>query len=97
MLKKIKNKLKQIQEGDEKIKKRWIVVMSFLTMVFIIGIWAVYLKFYSPTLEIKENKEISDYNCEGNWQNIKNTFGDLKEKIKNLNTTMTTTTTINEQ
>lgn len=85
MFESLKNKLKKIQNSDEKTKKRWVIGMSVLAMVLIIGFWTAYLKFYFPgKLETGENGKIDNYDFGKEWQSIKGVFGDIKEKIKDL-------------
>ncbi len=44
MWQKIKNWLIIIQNSDEKTKRRYLVVASAVAMIFIIGLWLIYLK-----------------------------------------------------
>ena len=54
MWEKIKNKLNKIQESDEQIKKRWLVLMSVVSMAIIVAVWLFFLN--SPIGENKTDK-----------------------------------------
>ncbi len=84
MFGKLKNKLKQIQEGDEKIKKRWIIMMSFLAMAAIIGVWVMYLNL-AATTEQSRLSEKPEFNWEKEWLNFKEKISEAKNKIGDLN------------
>ena len=43
MFEKLKNKLKQIQESDEQTKKRWLILMSIVSMAVIVAVWVFFL------------------------------------------------------
>ena len=54
MLESLKNKLNKIQESDEQIKKRCLVLMSVISMAVIVVIWLFFLN--SPIAENKADK-----------------------------------------
>ncbi|MEK7553640.1 MAG: hypothetical protein AAB504_03105 [Patescibacteria group bacterium] len=54
MFEKLKNKLKQIQESDEQTKKRWLILMSIVSMAVIVAVWLFFLN--SPIGENKAEK-----------------------------------------
>lgn len=92
MFEKLKNKLKQIQEGDKKIKKRWVVAMSFLAMSIIVGGWIVYLNFAATMKLAVKNDEKSGFDSEKLEKELVN----IKEKIKEVKNEFSKIFKINE-
>ena len=43
MLQKIQNFFLDLQESDEATKKRWLVIMSGISMIIVIAIWLIFL------------------------------------------------------
>ena len=41
--------IQRIQQSDETTKRFWLVVFSAVTMVVVVGLWAVYAKITLPT------------------------------------------------
>ncbi len=84
MWQKIKKTLKSIQNSDEANKKRWLIGASAASMIIVVGLWLIYLKFTvesgSPSVEAKESV--------GFWQILKNglviIFQSIKENITNF-------------
>jgi len=44
MWQKIESKLYQIQESEEGTKKKWLIIMSVLSMIIVIALWMVLFK-----------------------------------------------------
>jgi hypothetical protein len=51
----LKSKLNQIQESDETTKKRWLVLMSAVSMAIIVAVWLFFLS--SPIGKIETNRD----------------------------------------
>ena len=43
MFNKLKKKLAEIQNSDEQTKKRWLIGMSAIAMVIVVGLWLIYV------------------------------------------------------
>ena len=54
MFKSLKNKLNQIQESDDATKKKWLVLMSVVSMVIIVAVWLFFLSSPIKQIETKE-------------------------------------------
>jgi len=85
MFEKLKNKLKQIQESDEQIKKRWLVLMSIVSMAVIVAVWLFFLN--SPIGKNEAEKiEVSEETSF--WQVFKTGLNSVSgsgwNEIKNL-------------
>ncbi|MBN2197803.1 hypothetical protein JW698_01230 [Candidatus Wolfebacteria bacterium] len=77
---KIRELLKKIQNSDENIKKRWLIGASAISILLIIIIWLIYLKFTT-------NSNVSKINPEktiGFWQIFKNGLIVIFQSIKDF-------------
>lgn len=65
----IRELLKKIQNSDEATKKRWLIGATAVSMVLIIGLWLVYIKFtVEPfTSSAQERESVVRF-----WQIFKN-------------------------
>ncbi len=93
MFEKLKNKLKQIQESDEQIKKRWLILMSVVSMAIIVVVWLFFLN--SPIKggeanKVETSEEISFWQVFNSglksvggsgWEEIKNLYSQAIEKM----------------
>jgi hypothetical protein len=93
MWEKLKNKLKRIQESDEQIKKRWLVLMSVISMAVIVAIWLFFLN--SPIGENKADKTESSEEVSfgqvfkaglnsvsgSGWEEVKNLYSQVIGKM----------------
>jgi hypothetical protein len=50
MSKDIKSFISRIQESDENTKKKWLIILSSISSVIVIGLWAVYLNFTTASI-----------------------------------------------
>lgn len=88
MFESLKNKLKRIQESDEATKKKWLVAMSAISMIIVIGLWLAYMNYSIKTVdknlaETKMEKSETDF-----WEVFKKGLSVIgnsaKDKIKNF-------------
>jgi len=85
MLEKLKKFLNNIQNSDEATKKRWLIGASAISMVLVISLWLVYMKFSFESLaNTNQNNESSI----GFWQifktGLKVTSTSIWHEIKNF-------------
>ncbi|MEK7062323.1 MAG: hypothetical protein AAB940_01125 [Patescibacteria group bacterium] len=87
MFEKLKNKLKQIQESDEQIKKRWLILMSIVSMAIIVAVW---LFFLNSPIEKNEAGKIEVPEETSFWQvfkvglnSVSGSFGDNLRDLYN--------------
>ncbi len=77
--------LEKIQNSDEKIKKRWLVGASAVSIIIVVSLWLIYINF--TTKPVGKNVEINDSTI-GFWQIFKNgltiVFQSLKEKVRDI-------------
>lgn len=98
MWKSIKNFIIRLQSSDESVKKRWLIAVSVITMIFVIGCWLIYLNYTIEKIGVVEN-EIADSTSFRQvfktglvitGQSIKNVtknlISDIMDKIKSKNT-----------
>jgi hypothetical protein len=57
MFEKVRRKIRHIQNSEDKIKKRWLIGLSGISMVIVILLWGVYLNISIPTLESGEEEK----------------------------------------
>jgi len=69
MLGKLKKFLNNIRNSDEATKKRWLIGASALSMILIIGLWLVYMRF---SFESLTNSRQGQEPAIGFWQIFKN-------------------------
>lgn len=50
MFAKITKFLDRLRNGEDAAKKRWLVVLSGITMVLVIALWAIYFNLTTPKL-----------------------------------------------
>jgi hypothetical protein len=79
MFKKLKNLLENIQNSDEATKKRWLIGVTSVSMVLIISLWLVYIKF---TLESFTSSAQEQKSVVGFWQIFKNGLTIVSQSIK---------------
>ena len=74
----LKNKLEEIRGSDQKNKKRWLVAISAVTMIVVIGLWLIYLNqiIKSPVTEQLPDTSV------GNWQIFKNGLKVVFESVR---------------
>lgn len=80
----IKSFIVKLQNSEDSIKKRWLIIMSGLAMIIIIAIWLVYLNNIMGNIEKRENKQSET----AFWQVFKTGLGivgnSIKEKTSDL-------------
>ncbi|MEK7464550.1 MAG: hypothetical protein AAB617_02105 [Patescibacteria group bacterium] len=55
------NRLRKIQRADDGVKKKYLIVLCSICMLFIIGLWAIYLNLNIPSLiPIKEKASVEN-------------------------------------
>lgn len=95
MRRKLKNLLENIQNSDEKTKKRWLIGASAISIILVIGLWFIYINF--TTKSLGGNTDIKEPTV-GFWQIFKNgltiVFQSVKEKAKDLFLEITKSRTI---
>jgi hypothetical protein len=95
MRRKLKNLLGNIQNSDEKTKKRWLIGASAISIILVIGLWFVYINF--TTKPLGENTSINEPTV-GFWQIFKNgltiVFQSVKEKVEDVFLEITKSRTI---
>lgn len=87
--------LKNIRESDDSIKNKWLIILSAISMVFVISVWLISLNYI-----IDKKNVINEENQIGFWQIFKNgisiaenqliyktkkTISVVKTKILNIN------------
>ncbi|MBI4034227.1 MAG: hypothetical protein HY378_01625 [Candidatus Brennerbacteria bacterium] len=92
--------LKKVQRADEKTKRRYLILMSSLTMVVVIGLWFFYLTLTLPEppasheapvgAVVREENEDSFFRTIGRgaeniFEGLKNQFKGLKESFTRVN------------
>jgi len=85
MFKALKQHLQRIQNSDETTKKRWLIGASAISMILVISLWLVYMKFSFESLaNTNQNNESSI----GFWQifktGLKVTSASIWHEIKNF-------------
>lgn len=80
---KLKNKLKQIQESSEAVKKRWLIALSCVSMVIIVFIWLILL---NGSIKNAGSNNIKPMGTKteaevGFWQTFKTGLKVIKESI----------------
>lgn len=84
MFEKIRNLLNNIQNSDEKTKKRWLIGSSAVTMIIVISLWLVYLNFSIRSQVPTDTQPASA----GFWQILKTgattAIDSIKTEVKNL-------------
>ena len=76
MLKAIANFITKLQSSDETTKKRWLIILSSVAMVIVVGLWVVYFNMTFPrteTITAAENNAASS-NVRVSLKNIKDTL-----------------------
>jgi len=68
MFKNLKKWLKNIQDSDELVKKRWLIVFSALSMILVIGLWLIYMNWAINSFGNEIQKQDSGI---GFWQVFK--------------------------
>jgi len=85
MWRKFKKLLEKIQNSDEVTKKHWLIGVTAVSMVLIIGLWLFYIKF---TMESITNTAKEQESVVGFWQIFKNgltiVIQSVKEGVKNI-------------
>ncbi|MEK7555393.1 MAG: hypothetical protein AAB516_01070 [Patescibacteria group bacterium] len=94
----IKNFTTRLQNSDDTIKKRWLIGVSAITMIFVIGGWMIYLNYTIEKMGAVENEIAHSTSF---WQVFKtgllittqsikngtqNLISDIVDKIKSKNT-----------
>ena len=84
----IKNFIKNLRDENENTKKRWLIILSGVTMVLVISLWVGYFNLTLPRVAppsgiVKTEEEIQQ--TESQLTHIKNTlaagFSALMEKV----------------
>jgi len=82
---KIRELLTKIQNSDEKTKRRYLIIMSAITMILIIVLWLIYLK---STIQGVSQETVSQTPNTQFWQVFKNglsiTSQSIKENVQNI-------------
>lgn len=97
---KAKGRLKKIQRADEKTKKRYLVILSFLAMIVVVGLWFAYLQATLPQpaptavgapteVGAAQENENSFFKTIGRGakniiNNLENQFSELKDKFSRV-------------
>lgn len=85
MFKNLKAFISRLQNSDEATKKRWLIVVSAITMIFVISGWMVYLNYTIEKINSIEDEIIHSTSF---WQVFKTglviTGKSIKEKTGNL-------------
>jgi len=83
---KIRELLEKIQNSDEKTKRRYLIIVSAVTMVLVIGLWLIYLK--STISDVGQETINQTTSNTQFWQVFKNglsiTASSIKENIQNI-------------
>lgn len=53
----IRNFIEKIQNSEDNVKKRWLVILSGLSMVIIIAIWLIYLNNIMEKVGEKQSRQ----------------------------------------
>jgi len=76
----IRELLKKIQNSDEATKKCWLIGVTAVSMVLIISLWLVYIKF---TVESFTSSAQEQESVVGFWQIFKNGLKVISESVWN--------------
>lgn len=83
MFESLKNKLKQIQESNEAVKKRWLIALSCISMIIVISVW---LALLNSSIKSAKNDNIKPTETKieteiGFWQTFKTGLKVIKESV----------------
>ncbi len=82
MWRNLKNFITKIQNSDEATKKRWLIGTTAIAMVFVVGLWLIYINWAMKSINNVGVQESST----GFWQILKTgfivVFDSIKETIK---------------
>ncbi len=59
-MEKIQKFFLEIREGDEDAKKRWLVILTSLSMIFVLALWSAYISISIPQIGSPEKKVEND-------------------------------------
>ncbi len=72
--------IKKIQNSDENIKKKWLIVSSTISIILVIGLWLVYMNW---TLNLPDKTVQKQESETGFWQIFKTGLNVVGESIWN--------------
>lgn len=76
----LKQKIKELQRADDGTKKKWLIVISGISMVAIIFLWVIYLNATVPTISKQTAREVETSSSE---KSAYETFKSGLQTIKN--------------
>ena len=80
----LKNFIKNIQNSDEAVKKRWLIGLSAVSIILVIGLWLMSFNFTAEKITAAEQKSAEV----GFWQIFKTgltiTVGSALENVEKL-------------
>lgn len=76
-MKKVINFIRELQNSDEATKKRWLIILSGVSMVVVVGIWLVYFNWSLEKISPAQQQAAVE------TSGIKETLGDLKATLDN--------------
>jgi hypothetical protein len=86
MFQKMKAKLEKIQNSSEKVKRRWLIIATIISMILVISLWLIYID--SSSIWANNNKEENKESTTGFWDVFKTgtgvITGSIKENINDL-------------
>lgn len=79
-IKRINRKLRHIQRSDDQTKKKWLILISSISVVVVIMSWFLYLNLSLPKLENPEEKsKVSFFTVFG--RGLGTTISDIKNQL----------------
>jgi len=94
----VKNFIEKIQNSEERVKRRWMILFSVAAVMVIVALWVVSWSPFFGFGPATTNKVAVQVDEPGFWQIFKNSvnvvFGALAENFKNLIAQITNKKTI---
>lgn len=86
--KKIKDWIVKIQNSNESVKRKYLLIATAVTMVVIVGLWLIYIKITSQSIIPINQPQIDQSSQTQFWQVFKNGLnivgGSLKQNFQNI-------------
>ena len=83
----MKNFIEKLQKSNEATKKKWLIILTVLAMIVVIGFWLAYLNLTIPKMPTKEVAMQTDQQKSGFFTIFKagvdSVFSQIKERTKN--------------
>ncbi len=77
---KLRKFIENLQNADNAVKKRWLIGLSGVSIIFVVGLWLIYLNYY--VVQIAEVGEIKEPEI-GFWRIMESGFAAISNQIRN--------------